>query len=181
MLTVSELVDLAAEVRVEDFSVLRMISRRLIDAETLPKAVGARIPHVTHEQTASFLLAVATTWSVYRDAPRNALTYGGLVKEGMAGGQTALEGLVDLLRTLPTELTPTDWFMEVCQTFPQVVIKNHELHGQYPSHSERTDYGDFYIPEGEDRAGWPADAGMKLFRLSGSCLYVIARALAADE
>lgn len=181
MLTVSELIDLAAKVRVEEFSTVRMISRRLIDAKILPKAVGSRIPHVTHEQAASFLLAVASTWSVYRDAPQNALIYGALVKEGMAGGQTALEALADLLRTLPTDLTPTDWFVEVCTTFPQVVIKNHELHGQYPSYSERTDYGPMWFPEGEDRAQWPADAGMKLFRLPGACLLAIACALAADE
>jgi hypothetical protein len=180
MPTVAELYEIVADVTRIPLSTVRMTARRMVDDELLPKGSGRRVPKVTWEEAALFLLVVSAGHPI-KDASRTARTYAGLVKEGMAGGQTALEALVHRLRELPTDLTPTDWTMEVYTTFPQVVIKNPTIHGQHPSHSDRTDYGDFFIPEGEDRSRWPADAVMELRKFPGACLYDIARALKEDE
>ena len=179
MPTVSELTEIYATATRAALPTIRMSARRLTDEDLLPKGSGRRVPKVSYEDAARLLLAVGAGHAV-KDSARMAVTYSGLVHDS-GNGQTALEAVVDLLRSLPTDPTPTDWMMEVYTTFPQVVIKNPHIHSQYPSHSERTDYGDFYIPQGEDRTQWPADAMLGLNKFSGAVLYPIACALAADQ
>jgi hypothetical protein len=181
MLSVSGLVDLSVEAKIEEMPVLRMISRRMIDAGDLPKAAGRRIPHVTHEQAALFLLGVMATPSVFRDAPQRARTYGALVFDGRPG-QTALEAVAALLRRLPKDPLAFDQSLEVCTNFPQVVLKKKPLGPVMPHPSERTGNvdDDIFIPAGEDRMHWPTH-GLKRFAvLSGDVLTAIAIALAAE-
>jgi hypothetical protein len=179
MLAVSELVEVVAAAVGEPLATVRMIGRRLIDDEVLPKAVGARIPRVTHEHAASLLLAVLATPAI-KDSARTAVRFGALVHNGL-GPMTAVQGLSRLLRKLPKDPDALDWSLEVCSNFPQVVIKKKSLAAQIPHPSERTDGGDIYIPEGEDSMHWPSDDLKRVALLPGIRLHDIGRALAGDE
>src|SRR5512132_253515 len=101
MIAVSELVEVVSAATGEPLATVRMIARRLIDDEVLPKAVGARIPRVTHEHAASFLFAVMATPAI-KDSSRTAVAFGALVHNG-TGDTTALQALSGLLRSLPKD------------------------------------------------------------------------------
>lgn len=181
MLSVSELVEAVSTAIGETgkpLPTVRMIARRMIDDEVLPKAVGARIPRVGHEEAASLLLAVMATPAVNASG-RTALTFGALVHLGI-GNQTAREAVGNLLRRLPKDPLALEWSMEVCKNFPQVVLKQKPMRSQMVSSSERTDYGDVYIPQGEDWAHWPSDDLKEIAVLSGVRLLYLANILAGE-
>jgi hypothetical protein len=179
MVAVSELVDLVAEATEEPVATVRMMARRLIDDDVLPKSVGARIPHVTHEHVASLLFTVIAKPAI-KDSARTARAFGALVYNGRPG-ETALEAMARLLRRLPKHPLATECSVELCTNVPQVVLKQKPLEPTMPHPSERTDYGDIYIPPGDDPMHWPTH-GLKRFAvLPGIPLHAIACALTGDE
>jgi hypothetical protein len=179
MPTVAEFVELIADRTGEPLPTVRMMARRLVDDDVLPKATGRRVPRITHQQAAMLLLAVLAGPPV-KDATRRATTYGALLHNGQRGG-TALEAVVYLLRRLPKDPAAPDWSIEVCTNFPQLVLKQKPHTPQMPHPSERTDSGDLYIPSGEDLMHWPSDDLKRFAVLSGIRLHDIACALAGDE
>jgi hypothetical protein len=181
MPTVSELVEVVSEATGEPLATVRMIARRLIDDEVLPKSVGARIPHVTPEHAASLLFAVMATPAI-KDSARTAVAFSALMSNGMsANGETALDAVARLLRGLPKDSAGLEWSLEVCTNFPQIALKKKTWTPQIPHPSERTDYGSIYIPAGEDWMHWPSENLKRFAVLPGTGLYRIALALAGDE
>jgi hypothetical protein len=181
MATVAKFVDLLAAATGEPFPTVRLTARQQADDDVQPKASGRRVPNITYEQAVMLLFAVMVAHPV-KDATRTAKTYAALVHNGTsAGGETALEAVVRLLRRMPKDPLALDWSLEVCTNFPQIVLKKKPWTSQIPHPSERTDSGDLYIPSGEDLMHWPSDNLKRFAVLSGIRLHDIACALTGDE
>jgi hypothetical protein len=182
MPTASEFTQIFADETGRPLPTVRMTVRKLTDDELFPKATGRRVPQITHEHAAMLLIAVMASPAV-KDSSRTVMSFGALVHDGR-GKATALEAVTSLLHRLPKDPTAFDWSLEICMKPPQIVLKNRTIHAGHPSASERTDYGDIYIPAGDHWAHWPPGS-VKLMKeiktLSGITLDAIARALVADE
>jgi hypothetical protein len=179
MLTVAQLNPVYSQAIGKPLPTVRMMARRFVDDAVFPKGSGRRVPYVTHEQAALFLLAVLAAPAV-KDATRTAIAFGALVHNGI-GDTTALQAVTDLLLRLPNDPFALDWSLVVCKNFPQVVLKQKRFSPQILHPSERTDYGDIYIAKGEDWAHWPSDDAKDLTELPGIRLHTIARALAGND
>jgi hypothetical protein len=172
MTTVSELVEVAAAATEESLPTIRMMARRLIDDEVLPKAIGSRIPQATTEHAALLLFAVMAA-PLVKDATRTALVYGGLTYNGYSAADTttALQGVSKLLREIPQHVNALDWSLEVCTNCLRVVV--------WQSTGDRM-IDSLYIEPGQNWMYPPFKPLKRIASMSGECLYTIGRALTAD-
>jgi hypothetical protein len=181
MATVSELVEVTAAATKEFLPTVRMMARRLIDDEVLPKAMGSRIPQVTTDNAAALLLAVAAA-PLVKDATRTALAYGGLTYNGYTAPETttAQQAVSKLLRTIPHDVNALDWSLEVCSNALQVVV-----HQPLPGPQNQTATGSYmvdnlYIEPGQNPLHPPSKPLKRFAVLSGEALYAIGCALIAE-
>jgi hypothetical protein len=181
MATASKLVEEMAAATGKPFAMVRMKARRLIDDKELPKAIGSRIPQINHDHAALLLFAVAVA-ELVNDSTRVARTYAGLTYNGYstADAPTALEAVSKLLRDIPHNVNALDWSLEICRSWPEVVVNQPRPGPQNQTSTGSIMDSSWYIERGKNPQLPPPENFKEITLIPGICLYRIALAL-ADE
>ncbi len=172
MSSVMDLVEAVADATGEPVSTVRMVARRLIDDEVLPKSVGRRIAQVTTDHAGLLLFATLASPAV-KDATRTALAYADLAYQGKEGADTALQAISDMLQSVAegkgTSVGKT--FVEICTSWPEVII-------QVPAGTAHLDVR--FVEQGKSPNFWQSEYPKRTVTVPGICLCKIALTLGAD-